>query len=468
LAFASIAEVGRLFRSGKLSPVELTGLMLARIERFNPDLNAYITVTAELARQQAKKAEAELSVARGRKSRRDRGPLHGIPISLKDNICTAGIRTTAGSRILDDFIPGNDAPIVVRLRQAGAVLLGKCNMHEFAYGVTTNNPHYGATRNPWDRSRIPGGSSGGSAAAVSGGLCFGSIGSDTGGSIRIPAALCGVVGLKPTIHRVDVTGVIPLSPSLDCVGPLGRTARDTEALFRAISRDAGERGKAGRLRMGRKTLSNLRLGLPREFFFEMVSPEAQKGFEAALKCLRRLGARIKDVSIPLLRQTESAGNQIAWAEATHYHQQAGWYPERATEYGEDVRSRLLAGTKVSATEYLEALDLQKNFTGQLAQVMKTEDIDALVVPSATLAAPLINEETSRVGGKDYPTRALLLVLTRPANLAGVPAISVPSGFTPGGLPVGLQLLGAPNSEELLLHIADLYERSAGLSKIPDL
>lgn len=442
--------------------------MLARIERFNPDLNAYITVTAELARQQAKKAEAELSVARGRKSRRDRGPLHGIPISLKDNICTAGVRTTAGSKILGDFIPGNDAPIVVRLRQAGAVLLGKCNMHEFAYGVTTNNPHYGATRNPWDRSRIPGGSSGGSAAAVSAGLCFGSIGSDTGGSIRIPAALCGVVGLKPTIHRVDVTGVIPLSPSLDCVGPLGRTARDTEALFRAISRDDGERGRAGQQPIERKTLSNLRLGLPREFFLEMVSPEVQKVFEAALKCLRRLGARIKDVSIPLLRQTESAGNQIAWAEATHYHQQAGWYPERATDYGEDVRARLLAGTKVSATEYLEALDQQKKFTGQLAQVMKTEDIDALVVPSATLAAPLVNEETSRVGGKDYPTRALLLVLTRPANLAGVPAISVPSGFTPGGLPVGLQLLGAPNSEELLLHIADLYERSAGLSKIPDL
>jgi aspartyl-tRNA(Asn)/glutamyl-tRNA(Gln) amidotransferase subunit A len=458
-----------MFRSGELSPVELTELMLERIERFNPELNAYITVTGELARQQAKRAEAELSVARGRKSRRDRGPLHGIPISLKDNICTAGIRTTAGSTILREFIPENDAPIVARLRNAGAVFLGKCNMHEFAYGVTTNNPHYGAAHNPWDKSRIPGGSSGGSAAAVSAGLCFGSIGSDTGGSIRIPAALCGVVGLKPTIHRVDVMGVIPLSPSLDCVGPLGRTTRDTETLFRAILREDSEQGgAAGRLRMGRKTLSNLRLGLPREFFFEMVSPEVQKVFELALKCLKRSGAKIKEVSIPLLRQTEGAGNRIAWAEATHYHQQSGWFPERAAEYGVDVRSRLLGGTKVSATEYLEALDQQNNFTSQLAQVMKTENIDALVVPSATLAAPLINEETSSVGGKDYPTRALLLVLTRPANLAGVPAISVPSGFTPGGLPVGLQLIGAPNSEELLLHIADVYERSAGLSKTPDL
>ena len=442
--------------------------MLERIERFNPELNVYITVTAEPARQQARKAEAELSVPRGRRSGRDRGPLHGIPISLKDNIYTAGIRTTAGSEILREFVPENDAPIVVRLRQAGAVLLGKCNMHEFAYGVTTNNPHYGAAHNPWDTSRIAGGSSGGSAVAVSAGLCFGSIGSDTGGSIRIPAALCGVVGLKPTLHRVEVTGVIPLSPSLDCVGPLGRTTGDTAILFRALVRGEGGHGAAGRLRKGEKKLSNLRLGLPREFFFEMVSPEVKKVFELALKCLKRSGAKIKGVSIPLLRQTEGAGNQIAWAEATHYHQQSGWFPERAAEYGDDVRSRLVAGTKVSATEYLEAIDQQKRFTSQLAQVMKTEDIDALVVPSTTLAAPPINEETSRVGGKDHPTRALLLVLTRPANLAGVPAISVPSGFTPGGLPVGLQLIGAPNSEEQLLHIADVYERSVGLSKTPGL
>src|ERR1700730_2703034 len=237
LVFATIAEIGRLFRTGKLSPVELTELMLARIARTQPKLNAYITVTDELARVQAKRAEAELSARGNRKTRTDRGPLQGIPLSLKDNICVEGIRTTAGSKILRDYIPERDAPVVTRLKQAGAVLLGKTNMHEFAYGVTNNNPHYGAARNPWDMKRIPGGSSGGSAAAVAAGLCFGSIGSGTGGSIRIPAALCGIVGLKPGLDRVNVAGVIPLSVTHDCVGPLARTVADAAILFRAIVDD---------------------------------------------------------------------------------------------------------------------------------------------------------------------------------------------------------------------------------------
>ena len=211
LAFASIKQIGKLFRKRKLSPVELTKFMLARIERLNPKLNAYITVTAELALAQAKKAEAELFSPRGRKGRRDRGPLHGIPISLKDNIYTAGIRTTAGSKILREFIPKEDAVVVAQLKGAGTVLLGKTNMHEFAYGVTSNNPHFGPVRNPWDLTRIPGGSSGGSAAAVAAGLCFGSIGTDTGGSIRIPAALCGVAassfeaGPSPVPLTADTT-----------------------------------------------------------------------------------------------------------------------------------------------------------------------------------------------------------------------------------------------------------------------
>src|SRR2546430_438501 len=211
IAFASIEEIGKLFRKRKLSPVELAKMMLARIERLNPKLNAYITVTAEVALAQAKKAETELYAPRGRKGHRDRGALHGIPISLKDNIYTKDVRTTAGSKILKDFVPQRDAVVVTQLREAGAVLLGKTNLHEFAYGVTTNNPHFGPTRNPWDLSRIPGGSSGGSAAAVAAGLCYGSIGTDTGGSIRIPAALCGIVGLKPTYRRVSTEGVVPLS-----------------------------------------------------------------------------------------------------------------------------------------------------------------------------------------------------------------------------------------------------------------
>ncbi len=471
LAYSSIAEIARFFRVGKLSPVELTDVLLKRIERLTPKLNVFITVTAEVARTQAKKAEAELCVTRRRKTRVDRGPLHGIPISLKDNICTAGVRTTAGSRILSGFFPENDALVVTRLKQAGAVLLGKTNLHEFAYGVTNNNPHFGAAHNPWDISRIPGGSSGGSAAAVAAGLCFGSVGTDTGGSIRIPAALCGVVGLKPTIHRVDESGVIPLSPSLDCVGPLARSAEDAAILFQTLvvrstdkpSRSSGRKAAMPKL----KVLNKVRVGVPREFFFEAISADVEKAFEHSLQCVRRLGAKTVDVSIPLLSHTERAGNRIGWAEATHYHQQSGWFPSRASEYGEDVRARLDAGTKVTATEYLEALDQQKHFIEQLRSVMESAEIDALIVPTTPIAAPLIGEESTRVAEVDHPTRALLLRLNRPANLAGVPAISVPCGFTPAGLPVGVQFIGAANSEEVLLEIASVFQLENPFRQHPD-
>jgi aspartyl-tRNA(Asn)/glutamyl-tRNA(Gln) amidotransferase subunit A len=465
LVFATIAEIARLFRAGKLSPVELTELMLARIERHNPTLNTYITVTDELARVQAKRAEAELGIRGKQKTRTDRGLLHGIPLSLKDNICTEGIRTTVGSKILRDYFPERDAPVVTRLKQAGAVLLGKTNMHEFAYGVTNNNPHYGPARNPWDTKRIPGGSSGGSAAAVAAGLCFGSIGTDTGGSIRIPASLCGIVGLKPGLGRVEVTGVIPLSVTHDCVGPLARTPADARILFQAIA-DGGNGKGAGARRRGARKLSKLRLGIPREFFFDVISGEVEKSFAVAVRCLRGLGAKIKEVSIPLLVQTEKAGNRIAWAEASQYHQQSGWFPGRGAEYSEDVRSRLETGMKVLAVEYLEALDQRTSFISQLHEVTDKEAIDALMVPTTPIAAPLIGEETSRVGKDDHATRALLLRLNRPANLAGVPAISVACGFTAAGLPIGLQFIGAEHNEQLLLDVADVYQRANLSSVVP--
>jgi aspartyl-tRNA(Asn)/glutamyl-tRNA(Gln) amidotransferase subunit A len=466
LAFATIGEIARLFRTGKLSPVELTELMLARIERTNPKLNAYITVTDELARVQAKRAEAELSVAGKRKTRTDRGLLHGMPLSLKDNICTAGIRTTAGSKILGDYFPERDAAVVTRLKEAGAVLLGKANMHEFAYGVTNSNPHYGAARNPWDANRIPGGSSGGSAAAVAAGLCFGSVGSDTGGSIRIPASLCGIVGLKPGLDRVNVTGVIPLSVTHVCVGPLTRTAADAAILFRTIVGGGNGKGPGERRRgAAARKLSKLRLGIPRDFFFDVISEEVQKSFDVAVRSIRGLGAKTKEVSIPLLAQTEQAGNRIAWAEASYYHQRSGWFPGRAAEYSQDVRSRLETGMKVLAVEYLEAQEQRRSFISQLREVMEKEAVDALMVPTTPIAAPLIGEETTRVAQTDHPARSLLLRLNRPANLAGVPAISVPCGFTTAGLPVGLQFIGAEDDEQLLLDIADLYQRSSP-SKIP--
>jgi aspartyl-tRNA(Asn)/glutamyl-tRNA(Gln) amidotransferase subunit A len=458
LAFASIEEVGKLFRKRKLSPVELTKLMLARIDRLNPKLNVYITVTAEIALAQAKKAEAELFAPRGRKGHRDRGPIHGIPLSLKDNIYTRGIRTTAGSKVLRDFIPDADAGVVGQLKNAGAILLGKTNMHEFAYGVTSNNPHYGPVHNPWDLARIPGGSSGGSAATVAAGLCYGSIGTDTGGSIRIPAALCGIVGLKPTIGRVPTDGTIPLSPRLDCVGLLARTVRDATFLLDPILVRAKHEPLLSSARKSFSRTQKFKLGLPSELFFDVVSDDVLRIFQAALNALCEVGAEIEDVSMPLLAETEDAGNQIAWPEATHYHQQAGWFPARAAEYGEDVRSRLEMGAKVSATVYLQALELRGKFIQQLHLAIGDAGVDALVVPTTPIAAPLINEESTHLNGKDHLTRALLLRNNRPANLAGVPAISIPCGFTAAGLPVGLQLISTATQEHLLLRIAHAFER----------
>jgi aspartyl-tRNA(Asn)/glutamyl-tRNA(Gln) amidotransferase subunit A len=468
LVYASIDHIAGLFRKRKLSPVELTHLLLTRIEQINPKLNAFITVTPELALAHARRAEKELLAPRGGKARKDRGPLHGIPISLKDNIYTAGVRTTAGSKILRDFIPLRDAPIVSQLLNAGAIFLGKTNMHEFAYGITSENPHYGPVRNPWDLARIPGGSSGGSAAAVAAGLSYGSIGTDTGGSIRVPSGLCGVVGLKPFIGRVSVEDVIPLSTRLDCVGPIARSTRDAalllEPIFLSGKREPSLRG----LHATKKSARSFRLGIPKVFFSDLCAEDVATVFDDALRSFRKLGAKMKEISIPLLKETETAGNQIAWAEATHYHQQAGWFPSHSTEYGEDVRSRLEMGTKVSAVAYLEALELRDKFIQQLQRVMTDNALDAIALPTTPIAAPLIGTETICLNGTDHPTRALLLRHNRPANLAGVPALSIPCGFTPTGLPVGLQLVGAVTDEQLLLRIGHTFERAHLTTQRPPL
>jgi aspartyl-tRNA(Asn)/glutamyl-tRNA(Gln) amidotransferase subunit A len=468
LAFASISEIAALFRKHKLSPVELTKLLLARISKLDTKLNSFITVTADLAIERAIKAEVELFRPRSRKAISDRGPLHGIPITLKDNIYTEDVRTTAGSRILSKFVPQHDATVVKQLKEAGAIILGKTNLHEFAYGVTSNNPHFGPVRNPWDLSRIPGGSSGGSAAAVAAGLCYGSIGTDTGGSIRIPASLCGIVGLKPTLGRVSVEGVVPLSPKLDCVGPLARTVHDAALLLEPIlPRVKGEPSP----RALEKSPTNPRkftLGIPKQFFFEIVLSDVCVAFDEALRTLKKLGARLKDVSLPLLQETEDAGNQIAWPEATHYHQEAGWFPSRSEDYGDDVRTRLEMGAKVPATSYLAALETREKFIQQFHLALEDAGAEALVVPTTAIPAPRLDQEVVRLGDMDHPTRALLLRLNRPANLAGIPAISIPCGFTPEGLPIGFQAIGAVTDEHLLLQIAHLFERASPPPRRPAL
>jgi len=468
LAFASIAEIGKLYRARKLSPVELTRFLLDRIATLNPRLNAYLTVCEEQALQQAARAESAFAGKRRGKTARGLGPLHGIPISLKDNIYTAGIRTTAGSKILRDFVPLHDAPVVTALKKAGAILLGKTNMHEFAYGITSNNPHYGPVRNPWDETRIAGGSSGGSAAALAAGLCYGSIGTDTGGSIRIPSSLCGVVGLKPGLGRVSTQGVVPLSPTLDVVGPLARSAEDAALLFDAIF----IRGTNERNLIPCKTPSSrsrrAKLGIPKEFFFDVVSPEVQHAFDHAIRILKKSGASIKEIALPFLPETEDAGNQIAWPEAVLYHQQAGWFPEHSADYGQDVRSRLEMGTQVSAVSYLKALQTREEFISRLHLVMEDARVDALAVPATPIAAPLIGEESTSISGSLHPTRALLLRLNRPANLAGFPAISVPCGLTTNGLPIGLQFIAAVTDEPLLLELARNFQQVSPLHARPPL
>ncbi|MGH9741594.1 MAG: amidase, partial [Candidatus Acidiferrum sp.] len=302
-------------------------------------------------------------------------------------------------------------------------------------------------------------SSGGSAAAVAAGLCYGSIGTDTGGSIRIPAALCGIVGLKPTLGRVSVEGVIPLSPKLDCVGPLTRTVHDAALLLEPIlPRVKGEPSPRS-LRVPSARPLKFTLGVPKEFFFDIISDEVRLLFGEALRSLRTQRVRIREVSLPFLEETEDAGNQIAWAEATHYHQQAGWFPARSADYGGDVRSRLEMGTKVPATVYLSALELREKFIQQLHLVMADAGVDALAVPTTPIAAPLMDQESILIGDRAHSTRALLLRTNRPANLAGVPAITIPCGLTATGLPVGLELIGAVADEHLLLQIAYAFERS---------
>jgi aspartyl-tRNA(Asn)/glutamyl-tRNA(Gln) amidotransferase subunit A len=453
LIFLSIQETARLLRRKEVSPVELVEAALPRINTLNPTLNAFITVVSDLALRAAKAARRQ--IARGNW----KGPLHGIPISLKDNICTRGIRTTAGSKILADFVPLDDAEVAKRLSHAGAVLLGKTNMHEFAYGITNENPHFGPARNPWDRERITGGSSGGSAAAIASGMCFASVGTDTGGSIRIPSALCGIVGLKPTFGLVSVAGIVPLALSLDHAGPLARRVTDVCILLEAI---AGEYPKGATRPDHRKLRSILprrfRLGWPEHYFFDRVDPEVRATIEAATKVLSSLGGRIEHVPMPHLAGALLPGtNDIALAEATRYHESQGYFPARAAEYGEDVRQRLEQGTHVRALDYLRGLAMKPEAERDFEAAF--DRVAAIVAPVTAVSATRIGQQDVEIAGEKETVRSALVRMNRPANFTGHPAISVPCGFTREGLPVGMQLIGPRWSEARLLAIALAYEEA---------
>ncbi|HEV2304418.1 MAG TPA: amidase [Candidatus Acidoferrales bacterium] len=453
-AYWTIAEAAAQMRRRKVSPVELAKSALARIEKLNPRLNAFITVTAERALRDARAAEREMR--RGK----FRGLLQGIPITLKDNIWTKGVRTTAGSKFLRDFVPIVDAEVAKDVVNAGAVLLAKTNMHEFAYGITTENPHYGPARNPWDAERIPGGSSGGSAAALAAGIGFASAGTDTGGSIRIPAALCGVVGLKPTFGLVSCAGIVPLAVTLDHAGPIARTVADAAIMLDAIcDRKMATQSfyRALGLRRKKRGGAKLRLGWPRQYFFERVDEEVMSVLEKAAKQFEKLGARVEEVSLPHIQDSVEPSTQIALAEALEYHESQGYYPAHANEYGEDVRKRLEMGSAVRAVDYLKAQQMRERVREDFRKAF--ERVDAILAPAAPIPAPRIGQASVNIAGRTESVRGALVRMNRPANFTGFPVISLPCGFTRGGLPIGMALHGAEWAEVKLLEIAFAYEQT---------
>ena len=450
-----IHQLAPLLQKKEISPVELFNEAIERIHQLQPKLNSFITVTEEEGRKAATEAESEI------RKGQYRGPLHGIPISIKDLFATRGVRTTAGSKVLAQWVPDYDATAVARLHQAGMVLVGKTHMHEFAYGVTSDNPHYGPARNPWDPTRVPGGSSGGSAAAVASSQCTASLGSDSGGSIRTPAAVCGVVGLKPTYGRVSRYGAIPLAWSLDHVGPLTKSVEDAAIMLSAIAGpdpkdpSASSRPLADYRQEMRGSIRGLRLGVPRQYFFEHVDPEIQKLVSAAIHQLESMGATLVEVDIPDLENCSAMEAHITLAEATSYHEP--YLKRQADDYGPGVRTNLEAGRYLLATDYVKSQRartlLQRNFN----QAFKHADV--IVSPTLPALPPLVGEVWVQSGNLREHVIDAFLRFNIPFDLTGFPAISIPCGLGSTGLPIGLQIAGKAFDETTVLRVANAYEQS---------
>jgi aspartyl-tRNA(Asn)/glutamyl-tRNA(Gln) amidotransferase subunit A len=452
LTSLSISEAVVGLARRELSPVELTKAHLGRIEQVNPQLNAFITVTSELALHQAAQAEQEMQ--RGE----HKGPLHGIPLALKDLFETKGVRTTAGSSFFARHVPDDDAVCVDKLRSAGAVLLGKLNMHEIALGVTNENPHFGDCRNPWDESCITGGSSGGNAAALAAGLCMGALGSDTGGSIRIPAALCGVVGLKPTRGRVSLRGVVPLSWNLDHVGPMARTVGDTALLLQAVagydpadpwSVDVPVEDYSAHLDEG---VQGWRVALADDEYFvhaSVVDGEVLEAVRGAARTFEALGARVDSLPFPGAREAALANGLMTASDAAAFHHQR--LAEHPQGFGADVLKRLQTGAAYSSSDYAQARRMQTVLQRQFSHFLETFDL--LLTPSVPIPA------TERGAGDAVERARLLTRFTAPFNLSGLPALSIPCGLTRSGLPIGLQLAAKPWAEAKLLRAAYAYEQA---------
>lgn len=450
----SAAHAAKAIQARDISPVELTDAYLNRIAELNPRLNAYITVTAERARADARRASDELVAGRSR------GPLHGIPIALKDLFETAGIRTTGGGAFHANHIPAQDCTVAQRLRDAGTILLGKLNTHEYAYGVTTNNPHYGATHNPWNLEHIPGGSSGGSGAAIAAGLASATLGTDTGGSIRMPASVCGVVGLKATYGRVSKAGVLPLSYLFDHAGPITRTVEDAALVLNAIAGYDPMDATTVRTPVDDYTsqlhagVRGLRIGIPREFFFDHLDDEVAAAVETAIAELRKLGADVRDVEVPGVAAGVGAVFGLVLAEAQEIH--AHSLRTRPQDFGADVR-QLLGGPTPNAETLMQSLRARDALCVSMRRAL--ESVDLLVTPTTPIVAARIGQETIRYGGIEEMVLNAMIRCTAPFNATGLPSLSLPCGFTRAGLPVGLQLAGRPFDELTVLRAGHAYEQA---------
>lgn len=441
--YTSIRGLSQLLSRSELSSEELVRSQLDRAEKLSA-LNAFISLFREEAISEARRLDAR------RRKGEILGPLHGIPITAKDLVWSRGQKTTSGSKIEADFVPDRDAPALASLRSRGAVLLGKTNLHEFAYGVSNVNPHYGTACNPWDRTRISGGSSGGSAVALAAGVGYGSIGTDTGGSIRIPSSLCGVAGLKPTYGRISREGVTPLSWSLDHVGPMARTVEDVSVLYEAMSGEAVDHREPA----GSAPLRDLKVGLHSRYFFENLAPEVAASVRSAVADLESLGASIVEIDLPEIEISGACRNTIAFAEASCYHEKN--IRTRPQDYGEDTRDLLRLGLLIPATDYLTALRVRRSVFRAFRKAF--EGIDILAAPATPATAPPIGAPALETGEE---LRSGLLRLAGPFNTVGFPVLALPCGFTERGLPIGLQLAAAPRRESLLLRVGRALERRCG-------
>lgn len=452
----TIAELGRLVSTRRISPTELTEHFLRRIERLNPRLNAFTTVAAEQAVSDARRLTDEL--ARGHV----RGPLHGIPVGVKDLTDTAGIRTTYGSSLFADHVPANDAEPVSRLRAAGAIIIGKTATHEFAFGATTNNPHFGATRNPWNVDRVPGGSSGGAGAAVSAGLVPMSTGSDTGGSIRIPAAACGCVGIKPTHGRVSLRGTYPLAPSLDHVGPLARTTADCAAALQILgafdpadpwSRRFPDEDLVAALDA---PLRGIRLGIDPAHRPIPVSQVVLAAVDRALDAARTLGAEIVEVRLPDAAEVTLTASMILLAESHAQHRDQ--LERHRTRYGSDVREQLDASSAVDSGTLVNALHARERLTREMEQLFDSS-VDAFLLPTMAVTAPPIDAATVIVDDLVLPVAPVMASFTLLADLTRMPAIAIPTGLADDGLPTSVQITGPVGREALVLRVGHALENA---------